>query len=143
MAKISGFAERQSADGKKFYALLLTGGLEMVMSEETGRYYATSKETSLPSTFDEPTCKSLVGTKLPGRITRIQCDPFEYTVRETGEILTLNHRWAYNPNEAALDEMVYLHLRPPFAPTGVDGGLCLLYRIHVMSRCDISTSLET
>ncbi|MCU0377758.1 MAG: hypothetical protein MUC78_05805 [Bacteroidales bacterium] len=107
MVTISGYAERESADGKKFYALVLQGGMEMVLSEESGRYYATAKQASITSTFDEPTCKSLIGTKLPGRITRIQCDPYEYTVRETGEILTLNHRWTYNPNEAALDEMVY------------------------------------
>jgi hypothetical protein len=25
----------------------------------------------------------------------------------TGEIVTLDHRWVYNPNEAAVDEMVY------------------------------------
>jgi hypothetical protein len=41
MVTISGYAERESADGKKFYALILQGGIEMVLSEETGRYYAT------------------------------------------------------------------------------------------------------
>ena len=107
MVTISGFAARENADGKKFYALILQGGLEMVLSEESGRYYATAKQASITSTFDEATCLALVGTKLPGRITRIQCDPYEYTIRETGEVITLSTRWTYNPNEAALDEMVY------------------------------------
>ena len=75
--------------------------------KRSGRYYATAKQASITSTFDEATCKSLVGTKLPGRISKDQCDPYDYTIKETGEIITLTHRWAYNPNEAALDEMVY------------------------------------
>ena len=107
MVTISGYAERESADGKKFYALILSGELDLVLSEESGRYYATTKSSSIPSTFDEATCKGLVGTKLPGRITRIQCDPYEHIVKETGEILQLTHRWTYSPNEAAVDEMVY------------------------------------
>lgn len=107
MVTISGYAARESADGKKFYALILQGGIEMVLSEESGRFYATAKQASITSTFDEPTCKALVGTKLPGKISRIQSDPYDYTVKETGEIITLTHRWAYNPNEAAVDEMVY------------------------------------
>jgi len=106
MVKISGYAERQSADGKKYFSLLLQGGLEMVLSEETGRYYATAKQASITSTFDEATCKSLVGKQLPGRITKIVCDPYEHVIRETGEIVKLSHRWVYNPNEAAADEMV-------------------------------------
>ena len=107
MVTISGFKERQNAKGEKFFALIVRGDLDLVLSEETGRYYATSKEASLTSTFDELTCKSLVGTKLPGRISRIATDPYEYTIKETGEIITLTHRWAYSPNEAAVDEMVY------------------------------------
>ena len=34
MVTISGYAERESKEGKKFYALTLQGGMEMVLSEE-------------------------------------------------------------------------------------------------------------
>lgn len=107
MVTISSHAERQNADGKKFFSLILQGGLEMVLSEETGRYYALAKQTSITSTFDEATCKNLVGKQLPGMITRIQCDPYDYTIKETGEVISLNHRWAYSPSEAPVDEIVY------------------------------------
>ena len=108
MVTISGYAERESADGKKFYALLLQGELEIVLSvKRSGRYYATAKQASITSTFDEATCKALVGKQLPGKIARIQCDPYDYTIKETGEVITLSTRWTYNPNEAALDEMIY------------------------------------
>jgi hypothetical protein len=107
MVTVSGYAERQSSDGKSFYALILQGDMELVLSEETGRYYATAKQASITSTFDEPTCKALVGKKLPGKITRVVSDPYEYTVRETGEVITLSHRWVYNPNDAPVEEVVY------------------------------------
>jgi hypothetical protein len=58
MVTVSGYAERQSSDGKSFYALILQGDMELVLSEETGRYYATAKQASITSTFDEPTCKA-------------------------------------------------------------------------------------
>lgn len=108
MVTISGFAQREGADGKKFYALMLQGGMEMVLSEETGRYYATAKQASIASTFDEATCKALVGSKLPGRITKVKCEPFNYTVRETGEVISLSHRWTYNPSDSEpVEEVVY------------------------------------
>ncbi|MFZ0472290.1 MAG: hypothetical protein WAL94_06725 [Bacteroidales bacterium] len=107
MVTISGYAERESADGKKFYSLLLQGELDLVLSEESGRYYATKKQASITSTFDEATCKALVGKQLPGKIARIKVDPYEYTIKETGEVISLTHRWAYSPNETALDEMIY------------------------------------
>lgn len=79
----------------------------MVLSEESGRYYSTAKQASITSTFDENTCKGLVGTKLPGRITRVQCDLFDYTIRETGEVISLNHRWTHDPHESGhVEEMI-------------------------------------
>lgn len=107
MVTISGYAERESKEGKKFYSLTLQGGMEMVLSEESGRYYATAKQASITSTFDEKTCQGLVGTKLPGKISRVVCQPFEYTIKETGEIITLSHRWAYSPDEASLEEIIF------------------------------------
>jgi hypothetical protein len=54
-----------------------------------------------------PPAKALVGTKIPGRITRVECDPYDHVIKETGEIIKLNIAGSYNPYEAAVDEMVY------------------------------------
>jgi hypothetical protein len=70
----------------------------LVLSEESGKYYATAKQASITSTFDQPTCQGLVGTKLPGKVSRIEVEPYEYTVQETGEVILLHHRWVYYPN---------------------------------------------
>jgi len=82
MVTVSSYVQCESADGKKFYALILKGGMELVLSEAFGRYYATAKQASITSTFDEKTCQGLVGTNLPGKISRVKCDPFEYTIRD-------------------------------------------------------------
>ena len=57
MVTISGYAERVNKEGKPFYSLTIQGGLEMVLSEESGRYYATAKQATVTSTFDEKTCQ--------------------------------------------------------------------------------------
>jgi hypothetical protein len=109
MVTIVYVAERESSkDGKKFFSLVLQRGMELVLSEESGRYYATAKRASITSTFDEANAKSLIGKKLPGKITKIQCDPYDFILKETGEVLKLTHRWVFDPNESSsLEEVVY------------------------------------
>jgi len=107
MVTIIDYSLRKNSQGEEFFALILQGGLEIVKSQETGRYYATAKSASMPSTFDEETCKSLIGQKLPGAVMRVECEPYEFTVRETGEVITLSHRWQYLKEEASIEETVF------------------------------------
>lgn len=95
MVTIINYKERQKEDGTSFYVLEVQGGIEMVMSKTTGQFYATSKKASISSTFDELTCKALIGNQMKGDIQKVECEPYEYTNRETGEIITLNHRFVY------------------------------------------------
>jgi hypothetical protein len=69
----------------------------MVLSTKTGQYYATAKKANISSTFDEETCKALLGTEMSGNITKADSDPYEYTIRDTGEIIMLTHRYVYQP----------------------------------------------
>ena len=95
MVTIVDFVKRTNKDGHEFNALILQGGLEFVRSLRTGRYYATAKRTSVTSTLDDAMCQNLKGTQIPGSVQRVDCDPYEITLRETGEVLTLFHRWVY------------------------------------------------
>jgi hypothetical protein len=106
MVKIIDFKSRQSRDGNEFNALIIQGGLEMVKSKQTGRYYATSKKASVTSTFDNETCMELIGTKIPGSVQKVECDPYEITIKETGEMVTLNHRWIYLKEGETIEEKV-------------------------------------
>ncbi len=93
MVKIIDYRVRTNSAGEEFCALLLQGGLEMVKSKETGNYYATAKSASITSTFTEEQCKGLIGQEIPGSIVKVQCDPYEYTIKDTNEVISLTHRW--------------------------------------------------
>lgn len=99
MTRIVNYKKRQVEDGREFFALEITGGIEMVMSNATGQFYATAKKAYIASTFDEETCKALVGSEMPGSIIKAECEPYEYTIRDTGEVITLNYRYVYLPEE--------------------------------------------
>lgn len=100
MVRIINYKERQKEDGTSFFVLELQGGIEMVMSQVTGNYYATAKRAFIPSTFNEQTCTALIGTEMPGKIIKEDCDPFNYVVKETGEEIRLSHRWVYVREDA-------------------------------------------
>ena len=100
MVRIIGYKERVNEEGTPFFLLELQGGIEMVLSQTTNRYYATAKRAFISSTFDEETCMALTGTEMAGRIVKEECEPYQYVIKETGEEITLAHRWAYLPEDA-------------------------------------------
>ncbi len=104
MVRIINYKERIKEDGESFFVLELQGGIEMVQSQQTGNFYATAKRAFIPSTFDEQTCSALIGTEMQGQIIKEECEPFEYVVKETGEEITLNHRWVYVTDQAPVTE---------------------------------------
>jgi len=106
MVTVTDYKERVNQKGEPFYALVLQGGLELVKSKETGNYYATAKSASISTTFDEMTCKGLIGQQLPGSIQRVETEPYEFIARETGEIMTLSHRWVYLKEGESVEQRV-------------------------------------
>lgn len=110
MVTITNYTARTNAQGENFFALILQGGITMVQSKESGNYYATAKTTTITSTFDEATCLGLVGQKMPGEIVKAECEPYPYVIPETGEQITITHRWVYQPDGAPqMEEAVFEH----------------------------------
>ncbi|WP_412476978.1 hypothetical protein [Flavobacterium sp. TBRC 19031] len=101
MVRIVNYSKRQTEEGKEFFVLEISGGLEMVKSQITNQFYATSKRAFIPSTFDELTCKSLIGTEMEGFVVKQVCEPYDYTVKETGEVIRLAHKYVYELNQDA------------------------------------------
>jgi hypothetical protein len=99
MVRITNYQRRTTEQGKEFFTLELQGGIEIVKSQETGRSYMTAKKASMSCTFDELTCQSLIGTELPGAVKKVQCEEYSYTIKETGEVITLSHRFEYTDTE--------------------------------------------
>lgn len=102
MVRIIGFKKRETENGKEFFVLELQGGVTMVKSKETGKLYVTANKATISSTFDAGTCQALIGTELEGSVEKVASEPYEYTVRETGEVITLTHRFEYVEDEKAV-----------------------------------------
>lgn len=101
MVRIISYKKRETEDGKEFFVLELQSGIEMVKSKETGKFYVTARKASISSTFDELTCQALIGTELPGKVEKVMCEPYEYVIKDTGEVITLTHRFEYVEEEKA------------------------------------------
>lgn len=105
MVTVTNFFVRKNNEGKSFVALELSGDIEMIQSAQTGRFYASAKRCTVSSVFSEEMAKTLIGKQLPGRIERVECDAYEYTVKETGEVLSLMHTYTYVPEDQRRESM--------------------------------------
>lgn len=110
MVKIKAAHLREGEKGS-FVSLELQGEIELVQSLNSGRFYATTRRCFISSTFDLPTAEQFVGKELKGNIVRVQCDPYDFTVPETGEVISLGYSWDYLPEQTAA--------REPGAPVAV------------------------
>ena len=95
MVTVTNFFERTRKDGTQFIALEITGGVELIQSATTNRWYATVRKCSIPSTFSKEIAESIIGSKLPGEVVKVICEPYEYVNQRTGEIMKLQHSYAY------------------------------------------------
>ena len=99
MVRVINYLERITEEGESFNVLVLQGGIQMVKSKQSNKFYVTAKKATITSTFDEGTCKALIGTELPGRIEKVQTEPYEFTIKETGEVIELDYRYEYQEEE--------------------------------------------
>jgi hypothetical protein len=106
MVTVSAFEKRKNSQGEEFCVIILEGGLDIVTSRNTGRPYARVNKISIPAVFDEKTAKRMVGTQLPGIIEKKECEPFEYAIPDTGEVIQLSHTYTYNANPNLVDNVV-------------------------------------
>ena len=92
---ISNAFEIENAEGDPFVSLELQGGITMIQSKSSGRFYATSKRTRIASTFDLETAKLLIGEKIPGSIEKVSCEPYEYQIPGSNETVTLDFTYQF------------------------------------------------
>ena len=102
MVQITGYKVFEKENGENFFSLIVQGGVEAVVSRETGKTYLTARTARVSCTFNEVMCKSLIGTSLPGTISKVEVDPYEFTIQETGEIIQRTHRYEYMSDEDAV-----------------------------------------
>jgi hypothetical protein len=94
-------AHERSNEKGTYVTLELQGDIVMVQSQNSGRFYATAKRCFIFSTFDMRTAETLIGSQMPGSIERIECETYDYTIAETGEVIKLAHTYGYVPHDGA------------------------------------------
>ena len=104
MVTITKHFQREDAEGNNYSMLELTGDMEILFSKASGRPYASARRCSMPATFPAEVCMSLLGKQIPGSIKKIECEAYDYTVPETGEVIHLEHRWSFEPETNGANE---------------------------------------
>lgn len=108
MVKIIDYKVRKNQETEEeFCTLTISGGVEIVTSKTTGRQYASIKKCSIPASFEESICKSLVGTELTGRIEKVPCEEYEIVDKKTGEMIALNFTYTYVNEADTVEETVF------------------------------------
>ena len=97
MVTVTNYSTRVRKDGTTFIALEISGGVELIQSNNSGKFYATVRKTSIPSTFDEAIAKGLIGSQMKGDVVRVQVDAYDFVDKRSGEIIKLQHSYAYQP----------------------------------------------
>ena len=100
MVTVTACLERQKKDGTTFTVLEISGGAELILSQTTQRYYATVRRCTVPFTGSLEVAKMLIGQKIDGEIVRVIVPPYEFTNPRTGEVLKLQHSYAYRPKDS-------------------------------------------
>ena len=107
MVKVISFEKRTAFDGRKFNVLILQGGIDMIKSKRTGKSYLTAHKVSMACTMDEETAKEQIGSKLPGTIQKIECEPYEFIIPQSGEKVMLDYTFKYSPETASMEEAAF------------------------------------
>lgn len=106
MVTVKEIKKAKNSKDEEFYGLIVQSGAMPVKSKKTGRVYFTAKTAFVATTFDEQTASSMIGMEFEGTVKRVTTDPYEYTIEETGEIITLTHRWEYVDPALDMEEQV-------------------------------------
>ena len=97
---ITNALERVKKDGTTFPILEISGGAELILSQTTQRYYATVRRCTVPFTGSLEVAKMLIGQKIEGEIVKVIVPPYEFTNQRTGEVMSLQHSYAYRPKDS-------------------------------------------
>jgi hypothetical protein len=100
MVQITNALERVKKDGTTFPVLEISGGAELVLSQASQRYYATVRRCTIPFTGTMDVAKMLIGQKIEGEIVKVIVAPYDFVNQRTGEVMKLQHSFAYRPKDS-------------------------------------------
>lgn len=104
MVRIVDYKTIKKEDGSEFCLLTVQGGIELVRSKTTNKTYFTARTVNVPTTFDDNMCRSLLGSDFEGHIIKVACEPYQYTIKETGEIVEMDYKYEFVDEETKIIE---------------------------------------
>ncbi len=107
MVTVKNYVKRTNKNDDAFFILELQGEVEMIKSLKSERFYAHARKAFITTTVDELTCKSLIGTKFPGSIKKVESEPYNYQIPGTNDSITLNHTYQYIPDGLNVEETIF------------------------------------
>ena len=93
MVQVLGVVERTSATGNTFRVVIVGSDAQVVFSKDGNPRFDAVK-TGIPSNLPIEALQALIGSKLPGKIVKQECEPYTFTGSD-GEEITLDYRWQY------------------------------------------------
>jgi hypothetical protein len=84
MVTVTACLERQKKDGTSFTVLEISGGVELVLSQNTNRYYATLRKCTIPFTGSLEVAKLMIGQKIEGEIVKVMFLPMSSSTPAQG-----------------------------------------------------------
>jgi len=97
--------ERKNSKQETFVALILSGDVEMVRSQQ-GKFYATTRKASIPSTLTLDLAKKMIGHRMNGQIIKKPCEAYLYKT-DKGEEIELDFTYEYTDEGANITEEVF------------------------------------
>ena len=100
MITVTNALERVKKDGSSFAVLEISGNAEMVLSQTTQKWYVTLRKCTIPFTGSLEVAKMLIGQKIDGEIVKVIVPPYDFVNQRTGEVMKLQHSFAYRPKDS-------------------------------------------
>lgn len=86
--------EKTGTNGETFRVVMVVAPPSVYTNEE-GKSFLASPKVGIPSNLPFKDLKDLIGTKIPGKIERIKCEPYLWINPNTNEKITLNYQYKY------------------------------------------------
>ena len=93
MVQVLEVVERTGSTGNTFRVVIVGSDAQVVFSKD-GKPRVDSVKAGIPSNLPTEALKALVGSFLPGKIEKQECEPYTFT-GSNGEDITLDYRWQY------------------------------------------------
>ena len=93
MVQVLDVVERTSSTGNTFRVVIVGSDAQVVFSKD-GKPRVDAVKSGIPSNLPIEALQALIGSELPGKIEKQECEPYTFTGSD-GEEVTLDYRWQY------------------------------------------------